>query len=81
MIAFPHLDNLWSFRAMSHEAIYRQPVPGNLQEDNSFSFECLHTFIGNRKTLFAKLLMCYRGGPVACTAVACLQVACKSCLV
>ena len=64
---------------VTRETIYRQPVSGNLQEDNSFTFESLHTFLGNHKTLYAKLPMCYQGGPVACTAVGCLA-ACKSCL-
>ena len=26
--------------AVSHEAIYWQPVPGNLQEEKPFPFEC-----------------------------------------
>ena len=31
----------------------------------------------NRKTMFAKLPMCYQDGPVACTAVGCLQLLVK----
>ncbi len=73
--------NALNLRPMSHEAIYRQPVPGNLQEEKAFTFECSRIFLRDRKTLFEKLLMCYRSGPVECTAVGCLQVACKNCLV
>ena len=68
-------------RAMSHKAIYRQPVPCDLQEKKPFTFECSHIILGDRKTLFEKNIMCYQSGHVECNAVDCLQVACKSCLV
>ena len=29
---------------MSREALYGQPVPGNLQEEKAFPFECLKFF-------------------------------------
>ncbi len=63
---------------MSHEAIYRQPVPGNLHEEKAFSFECSHIFLNDRKTLFEKLLLCYENGPVSCTAS---KLPGKNCLV
>ena len=46
-------------RTMSHEAIYRQPVPGNLQEEEAFSYDFSHSFLGDGKTPFVKSLMCY----------------------
>ena len=39
--------NVW---VMLHGAIYRQPVPGNLIEENPFTFECSQNFLENRKT-------------------------------
>ena len=54
---------------MSHEAIYRQPEPGNLQEKKTFTLECLHIILVDRKTLSEKLLKCYQSCPVAGTAV------------
>ena len=36
-----------------------QPVPGNLQEENLFTIECSHNFLGNRKTMFEKLVFRY----------------------
>ena len=47
-------------RAMLHEAIYRQSVPGNLKEENPFTLNiCSHNFVGNHETLFEQLLVCY----------------------
>ena len=67
---------------MSHEAINRQPVPGNFQEEKPFTFQCSGIVLVDHKTLFENQLMCYQSGVVACTAaVGCLQVACKGCLV
>ena len=50
---------------MSHEAIYRQPVPGNLQEENPSTFEFSHIILGDHETLLETLLMLYLSGPVA----------------
>ena len=61
-----------NIRPMSRKAIYRQPVPGNLQEEGTFSYDFSHYFLGDGKTLFAKLLICYLSDPVECTAVGCL---------
>ena len=66
---------------MSHREIYRQPVPGNLQEDMPFTFHCSHTLLVDRRTLLKKWPLCDKSGPVACTAVGYLQIASKSCLV
>ena len=41
-------------RFMSHRAIYRQPVPGNLNDDNLFTFEYSTTFSGI-KDFFRKI--------------------------
>ena len=38
----------------------------------------MNYFLVDCKTMFEKWIMCYQSGPVACTAVGCLQVACKS---
>ena len=72
---------VYRVRAMSHKAIYRQPVPGNLQEDMPFTFHCSHTLLVDRRTLLKKWPLCDKSGPVACTAVGYLQIASKSCLV
>ena len=74
-------ENVVSQRDMSHKAIYRQPVPGNLQEEKPFTFQCSPIFLVDYKILFENQLMGHRSGPVACTEVGCLQVGCKSCLV
>ena len=44
-------------RAMSHEAIYRQPVPGNLHEEKAFTFECSPISLVDRKTMLGKWLV------------------------
>ena len=64
-------------KPMSQAEIYRQgkPVPGNLQEEMAFLFQCPYLFLGDCETLFEKTLLCYQKDPVACTAVGCLQVA------
>ncbi len=49
---------------MSHEAFYRQPFPGNLQEEKALTFQFPQNVLGDRKLLFEKLLMCYQSGPV-----------------
>ena len=33
-------------------AIYRQPVPGNLQEEQAFTFQYSHFVLGDHETLF-----------------------------
>ena len=58
-------------RDMSHKAIYRQPVPGNL---DPLPFACSHNLF-DIKTVFEKLLVWYQSVPFECTAVVCLQVA------
>ena len=58
---------------MSYEEDYRQLVSGNLHEKRPFTFECSHVLLGDPKTLFKELLMCYQSGSVACIAVGCLQ--------
>ena len=65
---------------MSHEAIYGQPVPGNLHEEMAFTFECSPISLVDRKTMFENWPVCYQSGHVVCTAVGCLQVGSKSCL-
>ena len=52
-------------RAMSHEAIHRQPVPGNLKEENPFTFENSHNFMGFLRHSVGKILMWYQSGLTA----------------
>ena len=61
------------YRSMSHEAIYRA-ISMKMNGVSSYPFTYI---LGEPKTLFEKLLMCYQSGRVVCTAVGCLQVACK----
>ena len=42
---------------MSHEAINKQPVPGNLQEEKPFTFQCSGIVLIDYKTLFENQLM------------------------
>ena len=42
-------------RAISHEAIYGQPVQGNLQEERAFTFECSPYLLVDHKTLLKKI--------------------------
>ena len=58
-------------KAMSHKAIYWQPVLGNLQTEQVFTKWKFIWFSGDHKTLFEKFLMCHLSCPVACTAVIC----------
>ena len=71
------------FRAISYKAIYRQPVPGNLKEVCHLYFNVHIFFLGLVRHCLKNYLgrAYYQSGPGACTAVGCLQVACKSCLV
>ena len=41
------LPFLQFWRIKSHDAIYRQPVPGNLQEEKAFTFEFSHSSISH----------------------------------
>ena len=54
-----------ALRAMSNWASYRQPVPGNLQEEKPFTFQFLGIFLVYNKTLYENWIMYYRSGPVA----------------
>ncbi len=40
-----------NLRAMSHEAIYRQPVPGNLHEEKTFTIQCSYIFLGDHEMM------------------------------
>ena len=53
---------------MSHVAIHRQPVPGNLQEDMPFTFQRSNIFLHCLKNDSCAT----KTGPVACTAMGCL---------
>ena len=57
-------------------AIFRQSL-----RRRSITFESSYNFLGDRKTSSEKNLKYYQSGPVAWTAVGCLQVGCKICLV
>ncbi len=45
-----HHHGLRFLRAMSHRAIYKQPVPGNLQEEPHSSLTCHVYFLGGSET-------------------------------
>ena len=49
---------------MSHDAIYGQPVPGNLHEVKAFTFECSPIFLVIRRTMFETWPFCYQSGNV-----------------
>ena len=49
---------------MSNEAIYGQPVPGNLHEENASTFECSPISLVDRKTMFANWPVIYQSGHV-----------------
>lgn len=38
---------------MSHEAIYRQPVPGHLQDEKAVTFQCLPLNLVDHNTMFS----------------------------
>ena len=72
-IKITKLDYSLTLRAMSHEEIYGQPVPGNLREEKAFTFECSPIFLVDSKKMFENWPVCYQSGHVVCTAVGCLQ--------
>ena len=62
--SWPTICNHSNLRAMSHEAIYGQPVQGNLQEEKAFTFECSPISLVDRKTMFENWPVCYQSGHV-----------------
>ena len=77
-----HCNDLQGLRGNVTQDNLPSTSSGNLKEENTFTFEFSHNFLGNHyKTLFDKFLKYYQSGLVACIAFGCLQVACQSCLV
>ena len=66
-----------TIKVMSHWAIYRQPVPGNLQEESLFSFKFSQCFPEDSKLQLGEYLCCWCS--LGLNAVGCLQVVWKIC--
>ena len=47
-------------KAMSHEAIYRQRVPGNPQEEKNIHISFLYNLLEDSKSLLQTCFLCYR---------------------